>query len=901
MSAEAPIPKLRTRKSARKGQPPPSAQPIASTSKTPLGAAAAILASSSHAATLPPSALSAPGRRFTRSALVSLDTQQPEPPSQASSPLSPTSPLSPLTPPGSPLSTTSSLGSAPLSPNEIASAQTQSKSPAKLASTMTPMRRIATRSSGLPLVEGEFWIPATRKRSPLAFPSGSTAPSTSTPSSKGKGKAAPKRSGMTRPSRRSSRLSGVSATVLEPSGEASTSAPSTSTSAPSSPLQSRELQLTPAFQHHSPPNSPPSLPPLRLSLASLSPPQPSSQRKPHTRSPLSGSSSSGLLGSHSGSGTTSPLKETASFPSKDTSSTGTTPNPNPTTPSNAAQNLPSHITSHTPPGSPTRSGSQMEIDAVDFGTVPRDMMLPGPSLALSQVGVFGPGIGGQTSPPTTRQDRERQERPGSPTSPTERKAVLGPMQLPLMPSTLLAVAAPAVPSTSGSNNIAADKEGDLKSTNAKAVEEPASATEGRDSKQKQKQKEVLRDSGVVEENVVPVAPMEAVAAPELEASSVDTASSDNASLQPIYPSLIQVEIPPAPQPQVQSERFEQDQFADASQAPGGEAPYQQGEQVQQSQYQQYAPPPPPPPPAYTGWEEPPRLDNERNLWRLACKVRVWDLRRRYSLETIRSLVTHEAHEYYAKNGFPTGFFTSAGTTTFGNAGANAGMSIRSMGGGGPSRLRAQSLSRQVSGSSTSSEGEGPTSPINFMDEEVYDWEIAMSDDEDEGLVDEDDDDDDDEDWEEDDAKAGEDRAEEGSPDAETKVEDEEERNLKRRRRRSSILMQLRKPSREADDTPSPGAESPAPEDQSKGEEKEDDVDAVDMDVDIDLDLEDLDEALEDPNFNLELSASTSASPTSPQPASPSPTSAGVAGQWGLHVVLRSTRATGLRASADSPC
>lgn len=294
-------------------------------------------------------------------------------------------------------------------------------------------------------------------------------------------------------------------------------------------------------------------------------------------------------------------------------------------------------------------------------------------------------------------------------------------------------------------------------------------------------------------------------------------------------------------------------------------------------------------------------------------------RRRYSLETIRNLVTHEAHEYYAKHGFPAGYFTSSSSSSSNPSSAGypsgSGYGITMMRSPSPSRMK-----RQVSGSSDGSDGGGsggsnPTSPINFMDEPVYDWEIAMSDDEeiegenvgeeigvdeedDEEDVDDDEDEEDDEDYEEYDEDEEQDaehrqqqQQESGAVEGEgERADDKENVEEVRRRRRSSLLRHLRKPSGggESDDASSPDPEGPSSAEDDKNKSKAEgqvgEEDDVEMDVDIDLDIEDLDEALEDPNFNLELSscASASGSPTSPQqmssPSSPSSATSPSSGQ-----------------------
>ena len=69
----------------------------------------------------------------------------------------------------------------------------------------------------------------------------------------------------------------------------------------------------------------------------------------------------------------------------------------------------------------------------------------------------------------------------------------------------------------------------------------------------------------------------------------------------------------------------------------------------------------------------PKLDKERSLWKLACKIRVWEMSvvlyffivnvikstlnstKRYTPDTIRTVVAQEAHDYYSAHGFPLGY------------------------------------------------------------------------------------------------------------------------------------------------------------------------------------------------------------------------------------------------------
>lgn len=250
---------------------------------------------------------------------------------------------------------------------------------------------------------------------------------------------------------------------------------------------------------------------------------------------------------------------------------------------------------------------QMEIDAVDFGTP-----LPGPMQFNSQI---------QTSPPHSSSQQQQGgsgsgkqvERPGSPTSPTERR-------IPLMPSTLLGVgAAPVRFDGDGVVGEKADvgKEREKERAGVEEVESGKGVEEGSSIPQVELGGLVQLPASTigVTSDVVPLASSE----PVLDENTPPPQ-------QPLYPALIQVEIPPAPQPpppQVQLEQGQQ-QFGDSAQVFEGQAEQQQDVNVQYQQQQQYTPPPPPQP-AYTQWEEPPRLDNERSLWRLACKVRVWDL------------------------------------------------------------------------------------------------------------------------------------------------------------------------------------------------------------------------------------------------------------------------------------
>jgi len=50
-----------------------------------------------------------------------------------------------------------------------------------------------------------------------------------------------------------------------------------------------------------------------------------------------------------------------------------------------------------------------------------------------------------------------------------------------------------------------------------------------------------------------------------------------------------------------------------------------------------------------------KVDRERSLWKLACKIRVWEITKRYTSDTIRMVVAQEAHDYYSVHGFPLGY------------------------------------------------------------------------------------------------------------------------------------------------------------------------------------------------------------------------------------------------------
>ncbi|KAF8992535.1 hypothetical protein BDQ17DRAFT_1332204 [Cyathus striatus] len=100
------------------------------------------------------------------------------------------------------------------------------------------------------------------------------------------------------------------------------------------------------------------------------------------------------------------------------------------------------------------------------------------------------------------------------------------------------------------------------------------------------------------------------------------------------------------------------------------------------------------PPQPVWWEQPPDVTKEP-LWKGACKIRVWDIRRRYSPETIRSVVAQEAHDYYQEHGFPLGY-------------------------GSPSPPSSRSNSPRHDERQGSADG--------FMDEEYYDFELREDED-----------------------------------------------------------------------------------------------------------------------------------------------------------------------------
>ncbi|PFH47768.1 hypothetical protein AMATHDRAFT_6436 [Amanita thiersii Skay4041] len=198
---------------------------------------------------------------------------------------------------------------------------------------------------------------------------------------------------------------------------------------------------------------------------------------------------------------------------------------------------------------------------------------------------------------------------------------------------------------------------------------------------------------------------------------------------------------------------------------------QQQQQIQQQVQQQvgsygwYDPSVPEPRPAILHWEEPPRVDLVKSMWKFACKYRVWEM---YTPHIIRSVVAQEANDYYSVHGYPSGYFKAKGQR------------IRKGGGGKRKRRRkeggeeragekgceasettvAHDMGSSSAGPTSESEDKGkekesedascPPSafpaadkgPVEgeqtdadgerekFLDEEYYDWEIR-SDDEDE--------------------------------------------------------------------------------------------------------------------------------------------------------------------------
>ncbi|KAF8885521.1 hypothetical protein BD779DRAFT_678080 [Infundibulicybe gibba] len=98
------------------------------------------------------------------------------------------------------------------------------------------------------------------------------------------------------------------------------------------------------------------------------------------------------------------------------------------------------------------------------------------------------------------------------------------------------------------------------------------------------------------------------------------------------------------------------------------------------------------------YEEPPRLERGCGVWKMACKLRVWDIRRRYTPHTIRSVVAQEADDYFSTTGRPASPHPSLDTRH------------------GTSRADIEGALHDHDGI--------------FMSEEYYDWEIK-SDDEDE--------------------------------------------------------------------------------------------------------------------------------------------------------------------------
>ncbi|KAF8629750.1 hypothetical protein AX15_003290 [Amanita polypyramis BW_CC] len=197
------------------------------------------------------------------------------------------------------------------------------------------------------------------------------------------------------------------------------------------------------------------------------------------------------------------------------------------------------------------------------------------------------------------------------------------------------------------------------------------------------------------------------------------------------------------------------------------------------------------------WEDPPRLELVKNIWKFACKYRVWDVLCRYTPTIIRSVVAQEASDYHTTHGYPSGQLRLGArcrASGFGSArfrARRAGKALSELGGkrkrrrvdarcvGSESDAQSRKASedggdgdedksedkekekgdRSPKASSsrhgTPEDMEGvenvePTSASSpdgerekFMDEEYYDWEIRSDGEE----YDDDDDDDDEEDGE----------------------------------------------------------------------------------------------------------------------------------------------------------
>ncbi|KAF8623296.1 hypothetical protein AX17_007468 [Amanita inopinata Kibby_2008] len=54
------------------------------------------------------------------------------------------------------------------------------------------------------------------------------------------------------------------------------------------------------------------------------------------------------------------------------------------------------------------------------------------------------------------------------------------------------------------------------------------------------------------------------------------------------------------------------------------------------------------------WEDPPRMEHIKSMWKYACKYRIWDVLCRYTPNIIRSVVAQEASDYHTVYGYPSG-------------------------------------------------------------------------------------------------------------------------------------------------------------------------------------------------------------------------------------------------------
>ncbi|KAF9456851.1 hypothetical protein BDZ94DRAFT_1314761 [Collybia nuda] len=89
------------------------------------------------------------------------------------------------------------------------------------------------------------------------------------------------------------------------------------------------------------------------------------------------------------------------------------------------------------------------------------------------------------------------------------------------------------------------------------------------------------------------------------------------------------------------EQMQDESYHMQEQGQGQHEGQSQGQELHQQQQQ----------PQIPWWEQPLHIEKDWTLWEVACRLRVWEIQKRYTPRTIRSVVAQEANDFYSTHGW----------------------------------------------------------------------------------------------------------------------------------------------------------------------------------------------------------------------------------------------------------